>query len=439
MRKIIYTKYANERSRNFSVRTDIAEEKDGVRVLCKKACYSEGKDHIEHIFQSYGRLKQELKGSDIFVNKCEKTEEGIELEFVKGQTLQEILDGMLRTKNKKKFTDMLTQYLNFVQSLGKVPFRATDEFRQIFGNKLPSEGLLCAEVTDIDMILSNILVDSQGKKTLIDYEWTFDFPIPVKFVIYRILHYYEHSSELRSQIAADNWYDLMKISDEDKALFLHMEKKFQEYVLGEYVPMRSLRETISLGYINIPYALGKNQFLNYEKLQIFYSADGIIREEDSGFYLMQEGRLRKRIPVKKHCKVIRLDPGERCGALRIRELTWNNGILCQFKTNGVFMGDGWYFFRQDDPQIIIEEIPEGISHLLLSIEKMVVDSRIFAGMSVFYERDFQEKTKDLEKQYAEKFAQQQAVIESQKQELELMKSTKVWRLYRKYKALGRGD
>lgn len=446
MRKIIYTKYANERSRRFSVRTDILEEKDGIRLISKKACYPEGEDHVEHIFQSCGKLKQELAGSGLFVNKCEKTAVGIELEFVQGQTLQEILDGMLRTKRKKVFMDTMTRYLNLVETLGKVPFYMTEQFREVFGDVCLSGELLCAEVTDIDMILSNILVNSQGEKTLIDYEWTFDFPIPIKYVIYRILHYYEQSSELRSQISTDNWYAEMKISDQEKEIFIQMEQRFQEYVLGEYVPMRHLRESISPGHINIPHILGTTQILNHEKLQIFFSNDGLVREENSEFYLMPEGRIRKRIPLKKSCGLIRLDPGESGGAVRLRELVWDNGEACHFKANGISMGDGWYFFRQNDPQIIIEEIPAGASQLLLCIEKIVIDSRICAGMAAACERDVQERVKDMKRQFTEKLAQEQerynqlqAVAESQKQELELMKSTKIWRLYRKYKALGRGD
>ena len=35
---------------------------------------------------------------------------------------------------------------------------------------------------------------------LIDYEWTFDFPIPVKYVIYRIIHYYIECNSIRKKI-----------------------------------------------------------------------------------------------------------------------------------------------------------------------------------------------------------------------------------------------
>ena len=44
------------------------------------------------------------------------------------------------------------------------------------------------------MIFSNIILDENekenGKWTVLDYEWVWDFAIPVQFVIYRALYYH---------------------------------------------------------------------------------------------------------------------------------------------------------------------------------------------------------------------------------------------------------
>lgn len=45
MKEIIFSKYSNERSRSFAIRTDIVEE-DGKRWLEKKWLYPEGKEHV---------------------------------------------------------------------------------------------------------------------------------------------------------------------------------------------------------------------------------------------------------------------------------------------------------------------------------------------------------------------------------------------------------
>lgn len=97
------------------------------------------------------------------------------------------------------------------------------------------------------MVLSNIFIDEKGEWTLIDYEWTFLFPIPIQFVLYRILHYYECSNAFRSQIGVWDLYAAAGISPEDREVFLEMEKHFQAYVIGNYVPLRKLYPKISPG------------------------------------------------------------------------------------------------------------------------------------------------------------------------------------------------
>ena len=62
MKEIIFSKYSNERSRSFAIRTDIVEE-DGKRWLEKKWLYPEGKEHVlrmkkwnQKLDQMYGEV-----------------------------------------------------------------------------------------------------------------------------------------------------------------------------------------------------------------------------------------------------------------------------------------------------------------------------------------------------------------------------------------------
>ena len=43
-------------------------------------------------------------------------------------------------------------------------------------------------VTDVDLVCQNILLDDSAQ--IIDYEWTFTFPVPLEFVIFRFLYFY---------------------------------------------------------------------------------------------------------------------------------------------------------------------------------------------------------------------------------------------------------
>ena len=113
----------------------------------------------------------------------------------------------------------------------------TTQFEKIFGYQSLPSGLLCAPVTDLDMVVNNVMQGKQKKWVHLDYEWTFDFPIPVDFIIFRVLHYYILTSQRR--LILKDYYDNYFTSSEI-ALFEEMEKHFQDYVKGDYVPMRDL-------------------------------------------------------------------------------------------------------------------------------------------------------------------------------------------------------
>ena len=53
MEKIIFTKYSNERAKQFAIRTDILESEAGKRKVRKQACFAEGKNHIKNIASWY--------------------------------------------------------------------------------------------------------------------------------------------------------------------------------------------------------------------------------------------------------------------------------------------------------------------------------------------------------------------------------------------------
>ena len=81
MKEIIFSKYSNERSRSFAIRTDIVEE-DGKRWLEKKWLYPEGKEHVLRMKKWNQKLDQ-MYGEVPFVsNKCEIGEDCAYFEYL---------------------------------------------------------------------------------------------------------------------------------------------------------------------------------------------------------------------------------------------------------------------------------------------------------------------------------------------------------------------
>ena len=80
---------------------------------------------------------------------------------------------------------------------GKHLFTPTEDFRKVFGEVHFTEETEAVDICDIDMIFANILIPAgsemkieEAEWTVIDYEWTFFFPVPsyLYYTVHFILH-----------------------------------------------------------------------------------------------------------------------------------------------------------------------------------------------------------------------------------------------------------
>ena len=183
MKKVIYSKYSNERNHCLAIRTDILQDEDGVRYVQKLPEFPEGKLHVETIYHWYQVFSRELEGTKLSYNVCSLIPGGVELEYLTGETLEEHLLSVEKEQGIGSCAEELLEYLEFVKSLHKgAVFEITEGFREVFGEPELPEGTICAPFSNIDLVCGNILLTGE-KWTAIDYEWSFDFPIPVNFIL----------------------------------------------------------------------------------------------------------------------------------------------------------------------------------------------------------------------------------------------------------------
>lgn len=245
----IYVKHSNERDVHFAVRTEIYEDKDGKRTVRKVAESREGEAHLNHIHKSFQLLKGLYRGTSIEMNRCEKGNGYITLEYLTGTTLEEMLDELLEHKEIGRLWDTLNDYLKVIRSAGGFRlFVPTKKFAEVFGDVNLPDGLLSADVSNIDCICSNLLWDEKREKwQMLDYEWTFAFPIPVNFLIYRILNYYLFTSTMRSPLLEEDFFAKAGLTPAECQVYEQMEVNFQKYITGNLVPMRDMYDAISPG------------------------------------------------------------------------------------------------------------------------------------------------------------------------------------------------
>lgn len=287
MEQIIYTKYSTDRVKDFMIRTDKRLEEG--RVCIKKvALFDEGIDHLNHMVSMYNKMSSRYDGV-IKVSKSEVNGRELTNEFVEGESLLELMEHVLDKRDKDELLTEIEKFYSAIRHSDKElnKFEVTPEFTKVFGeadelnfyDKLEDYDLLCADVTDVDMTFENIIVADDGTWQLIDYEWTFDFPIPEKFVLYRTLWYWYNSTEADTIIP---WHDITKWADiphELEMSFRHMEVHLQQYISGDTASIEKLIAESEVENIPHNFLIDKATFYeegvwyknNYNKLKVQHS------------------------------------------------------------------------------------------------------------------------------------------------------------------------
>lgn len=410
MAEIIYTKYSNERNRRFCIRTDILEN-EGKRFVRKKSLYPEGSLHIQNIFRWYKKLDEIYKNYGLVCNQCKLETDEIYLEYIQGKTLEETLDGLLEKGEPQKAVEMFENYLLKVKDIcAGQEFQMTEAFSNVFGEVELESGLECSPITNIDMLCSNLVLTDIP--CVLDYEWTFEFPIPGKFVLYRIIHYYVDTYCVRAKLAEVDFYEKMGISATLKEKFAYMESEFQKYITGMHVPMREMFSSMTPG-------AGAVQMAGIGALQVFFSNGSGYSEENSRNFPIDEGKACCSIDIPKDCIRIRVDPGNVPCGIKVSKMEIDGTPIDLRNTiieKGSICGN-WLYIAKDDPSIT--EIPVPLNSKIMEIVMEVY------GASPELLENMKTQVKE-NRRLRDKIASLELQISN-------MKNTKVWKLYQSYR------
>lgn len=260
--QLFYEKYSNERADSFRIRTEIAEGADGERYVAKYALEPEGEAHIRNMEWAYRELTAAYDGSPIEICPCRiETPAGTVravFPFVEGRNMQEVLQKLAERGRREEVDALLAEYGRRIRSYGgEVPFAGTPEFVTVFGERLPERGLPCARVGNIDFIFSNLFAkgmpgeERKSVWTAIDYEWTFAFPVPKEFVLYRGLYFAYYQVLIHYGWSLEEVLLAADISAESAECYRGMEEHFQGYLGGGALPVRNMQRLMGTKLIPV--------------------------------------------------------------------------------------------------------------------------------------------------------------------------------------------
>ena len=183
---IDFVKINNNRKSEFQTVTIIHSN----NIVSKHPLLPEAEIHIKKMYD-----ESKSKFGKIKYLPCKFKKNHIYYEFLKGNSLENLIMESILQNDKKKFFKLIEDYYDalFYKSSESNKF-TTDKFLSIFKEK-SKEKFHCHDNSNLDLNFSNIFI-IDNEFVAIDYEWLFDFKVPIEYIFYRTINYYIESNRL---------------------------------------------------------------------------------------------------------------------------------------------------------------------------------------------------------------------------------------------------
>ncbi|MFA7678475.1 MAG: glycosyltransferase [Candidatus Dojkabacteria bacterium] len=239
----IYVKFNSYRKPKFALATEIVDL-NGKYVVHKYAANEESKEFLEQLKTIHDLLvKSNLPFKINSIKIVDKNK--LEFEYIEGVTLLHELE--LCAKNGSK-EDCIRIYTEFSKLLDQLPFKneyLSEDFKKVFGKTGRDEKYDVIIPGILDLNLDNIIRTNDKEPTLIDYEWTFGFGIPKRYVLYRAIYntYIALGNTLSKIVDIEDIEKELSFTKEEIAKCLNWEVSFQKYVIGYENDITILQKT----------------------------------------------------------------------------------------------------------------------------------------------------------------------------------------------------
>lgn len=372
MKKVVFSKYSNDRNIKFKIRTDILQDENNKRYVRKVGMTDEGKTHLKTMSEMARQLNLIYTGSIFEANKAGYSDGVLELEYVQGRTLEDMLDTYLSMKKYDKFENLVTMYGIEMRKLATEHFTPCDEYYMIFGEEsYSSQESFSMSYSNIDMIFANLLENGE-KWIVLDYEWTFPITVPIEYILFRTVNYYQ-TPERASKMNGMDMYKMFGLNESDIPIFQKMEENFQHFVYVGNTPLWKLYGTMGKQYY-FPAGLVEEGHIKAErkKVEIVKFYDENYKSEYIKATPDESGDVSLDISVDG-CNTLRVDPANASCIVYIKKVVavdTNGGTDIAYGTNGESSDNQLVYFNTDDPQILIGNVADDVKmiHVEYNIE-----------------------------------------------------------------------
>ncbi|OWT33807.1 hypothetical protein BGI41_00385 [Methanobrevibacter sp. 87.7] len=224
--RIQFVKLNSDRNKEFRTLTTI-ENKNGEILVSK---LPESKESLKHINNMYNGSKESF--GKIKCLQCDFDGVKLSYPFIYEKSFEDYVLDAIVNKDKKEFFKLIERYFNdlFYDSFESNKY-ADRKFLSVFKEK-SNKTFHCHNITNLDLIFSNIFIVN-NELLAIDYEWLFDFQVPLEYIFYRVIfHHRESNPVFREFITIEEIFEHFNLDTSDFKLFNKWNINFFNYVFG---------------------------------------------------------------------------------------------------------------------------------------------------------------------------------------------------------------
>ena len=405
MDRLIYSKFSNERNSKYAIETSIVEN-DGARWVCKKPLYEEGKQHFENMKTAYWGLATMFPKGELAIQPYEKASDGLRFPYVEGTDMESLLHDTYNSQGYEAVLRRIKEYFDMIKKYSSTEmFEKTNEFVQMFGDFNFPQETKCGKFNNLDYGFANVIV-SENRQTLIDYELTMDFPIPLEFLLYRALHYYVYTCPESVALVKNGIFEDLGFDEENIEKYLKMEQNFQNYISSGNVSLGELHESMGQKTYNIHELYSEYCKNETPSMQVYYDyGEGFLHENSYFIKPEIDENGKETIYIKdipKNALRVRIDPRKECSILSLIEFTADNDKELQeiMDTNACEINDdNIYVFDVVDPWFVVKN--ENFSNIVLSVSGKTEKYIFKVATQIRENRNLRDKVNIVEKEYNE--------------------------------------
>lgn len=354
---IIYAKMSAERNERFQIKTEIWEDSNGNKIVRKEPLSKASERHIAQL-----KKNSSIAQAGYYNLKDISNEElCAEYDYLYAESLDMEIYKFAHEKNVSQIKDMLEKvYTTFFCDAKKGKEIYNEQFSAVFGTQKGTEDYECISPANIDITLENIYIENENY-CVIDCEWVFNFDIPVKFIMWRIINmlYYKHREicKFLEREIVHKWFEIGK---EDEELFSSWEEHFINIYVGSAGLERVYENNVS---VPIDRVINHYKMLSYINSKLYlncgdgYSENNTIQLQEMKLI---DGAFNVRYDLSNYESInaLRWDPADMPCECSDVAIFINGNLVSVYNTNATRHDEVVYTFINDDPWFEVNNISD---------------------------------------------------------------------------------